>query len=111
MHFGNFALFLDDSLPFRVTPAYDMLPMLWAPGGQGELIGRQFAPVLPLPAMTEPWREAAGWAENFWDRMAADPRLSPEFGLMAREGATVVRQLRHHVGLPVPVQVSPPLPR
>jgi serine/threonine protein kinase HipA of HipAB toxin-antitoxin module len=28
MHFGNLAFFLNDTLPFRVTPAYDMLPML-----------------------------------------------------------------------------------
>jgi hypothetical protein len=98
MHFGNLAFFLDDSLPFRVTPAYDMLPMLWAPGSQGEFIERQFAPAPPLPAMTEPWREASGWAEIFWDRVAADPRLSPEFGPMAREAAAVVRQLRRHVG-------------
>jgi hypothetical protein len=88
----------DDSLPFQVTPAYDMLPMLWAPGSQGELIERRFAPAPLLPAMVEPWREAAGWAENFLDRVAADSRLSPEFGLMAREGGAVVRQLRRHVG-------------
>ncbi len=98
MHFGNLAFYLDDTLPFRVTPAYDMLPMLWAPGSQGELIERRFAPAPPLPAMTEPWREAARWAENFWDRVAADPRLSPEFGRMAHEGGVVVRQLRRHVG-------------
>ncbi|MES2923039.1 MAG: type II toxin-antitoxin system HipA family toxin YjjJ [Verrucomicrobiota bacterium] len=98
MHFGNLAFFLDDTLPFRVTPAYDMLPMLWAPGSQGELIERQFAPAPPLPAMTEPWREAAGWAEDFWNRVAGDPRLSPEFGVMAREGGAVLRQLRRHVG-------------
>ena len=60
MHFGNLAFFLDDSLPFPVTPVYDMLPLLWVPGSQGELIERQFAPAPPLPAMTEPWGEAAG---------------------------------------------------
>ena len=98
MHFGNLAFFLDDTLPFRVTPAYDMLPMLWAPGSQGELIERRFAPSPPLPAMTEPWREAAGWAENFWDRVVEDPRLSPDFGPMVREGGVVVRQLRRHLG-------------
>ena len=98
MHFGNLAFFLDDTLPFRVTPAYDMLPMLWAPGSQGELIERQFTPAPPMPAMTEPWREAAGWAENFWYRVERDPRLSPEFGQTAHEGGAVVRQLRRHVG-------------
>ena len=98
MHFGNLAFFLDDTLPFRVTPTYDMLPMLWAPGSQGELIQRQFAPAPPLPAITEPWRQAAGWAENFWDRVAGDPRLSAEFGRMARQAGGIVSNLRRHVG-------------
>ena len=98
MHFGNLAFFLNDTLPFRVTPAYDMLPMLWAPGSQGELIERPFAPAPPLPAMTEPWREAAGWAEDFWDRVATDSRLSQEFTRIASEAGMVVRNLRRHVG-------------
>jgi HipA-like C-terminal domain len=98
MHFGNLAFFLDDTLPLRVTPAYDMLPMLWAPGSQGEIVERRFAPAPPLPAMTESWREAAGWAEIFWDRVAADDRISPDFVRMSREVGAVVGQLRRHVG-------------
>jgi serine/threonine protein kinase HipA of HipAB toxin-antitoxin module len=34
MHFGNLTFWLGDTLPFQVAPAYDMLPMLWAPSGQ-----------------------------------------------------------------------------
>jgi hypothetical protein len=98
MHFGNLVFFLDDTLPFRVTPAYDMLPMLWVPGSQGELIERQFAPPPPLPAMTEPWREAAGWAENFWSRVAGDVRISPEFARIAENAGAGLARLRRHVG-------------
>ncbi len=98
MHFGNLAFFLDDTLPFRVTPAYDMLPMLWAPGSQGELIERQFAPAPPLPAMTEPWREAAEWAEIFWDRVVGDARLSADFAQFASDAQAVLARLRRHVG-------------
>ena len=98
MHFGNLAFFLDDALPLQVAPAYDMLPMLWAPGSQGEWVERQFAPAPPLPAMIGPWREAVGWAEIFWQRVAADSRLSAEFGALAREAGAVVGQLRRHVG-------------
>ncbi len=98
MHLGNLAFFLDDTLPFRVTPAYDMLPMLWAPGSQGELIERQFAPAPPLPAMTEPWREAAEWAEDFWNRVSEDVRLSPEVARIAGDSRAVLVRLRKHVG-------------
>lgn len=97
MHFGNLAFFLTDSLPLRVTSAYDMLPMLWSPGSQGEIIGRTFAPAPPLPAMTDAWREAAVWAEDFWTRVAGDGRLSPDFAGLAGGALDLVRRLRRHV--------------
>lgn len=104
MHLGNLAFFLGDSLPFQITPAYDMLPMLWSPGNQGELIDRLFAPAPPLPALAGPWLEAVGWAEIFWDGVTADGRLSPDFKRMADEAGEVVRVLRRHVeGEPKPV--------
>ncbi len=98
MHFGNLAFFLDDTLPFRVTPAYDMLPMLWAPGSQGEMVARDFAPAPPIPALTGAWREAAVWAEDFWQRVAADSRLSPEFSSIVRDAGESVQRLRRFVG-------------
>lgn len=98
MHFGNLAFFMDDSLPFRVAPAYDMLPMLWAPGSQGELVERQFSPPPPIPAMLEPWQQAADLAEDFWIRLEGDSRLSREFAEIARESGARVRQLRRHMG-------------
>ena len=98
MHFGNLAFFLTDALPWRVAPAYDMLPMLWSPGSQGEMIERRFTPAPPLPAMMDSWREAAVWAEDFWGRVTEDERLSADFGRMAHDAGVVLRQLRAHVG-------------
>jgi hypothetical protein len=98
MHSGNLAFFLDDTLPFRVAPAYDMLPMLWAPGGQGELTERKFAPAPPLPALVESWREASGWAEIFWDRVAEDAWLSPEFARTVDDAQVGLTRLIKHVG-------------
>jgi hypothetical protein len=98
MHAGNLAFFLTDALPLRITPCYDMLPMLWAPGPQGEIIHRRFAPAPPLPSLSEPWREAAAMAEDFWQRVTADPRISPAFIAIAGEALEVVRRLRAHVG-------------
>lgn len=98
MHAGNLAFFLSDTLPLRVTPCYDMLPMLWAPGPQGEIVTRRFAPIPPVPSWLDPWREAAAMADDFWQRMANDARISPEFRLTAAEAGDRVRQLRRHVG-------------
>jgi hypothetical protein len=98
MHAGNLAFFCGERLPLQVTPCYDMLPMLWAPGSQGELVVRRFSPAPPLPAMTETWRDAAVRAEDFWSRVVEDERLTTGFATMAGEALNVVRLLRSHVG-------------
>lgn len=94
MHFGNFSFWFDNALPFRVAPSYDMLPMLWAPGPQGELVERRFAPVPPVPAALDAWRDAAAWADEFWRNFAADGRLSPEFAGFAADARAGLEKLR-----------------
>lgn len=98
MHAGNLSFFLGDTLPLEITPAYDMLPMLWAPGSQGELVPRRFAPAPPVPARADAWREAAELSERFWQRAAADPRLTPAFATIAAQSAETLTRLRAHVG-------------
>ncbi len=98
MHAGNLSFWLDAALPFRVAPAYDMLPMLWAPGPQGEIVPRTYAPAPPLPAALAAWREAAGWAAVLWERLTGEPQLSEEFQGFARIAAGTLARLRAHVG-------------
>jgi HipA-like C-terminal domain/HTH domain len=98
MHHGNLAFWMDDALPFLLAPSYDMLPMLWSPGPQGEIIERQFNPAPPLPAEQETWQEAAAWATIYWQRLAADPRLSPAFARIASSADAIVQRLRSRVG-------------
>ena len=94
MHFGNLALWMSDDLPFRLAPAYDMLPMLWAPSAQGELVNRRHAPEPPIPAMRDAWHEAAEWADQFWDNLASDQRLSKEFLCFAEQAIATLARLR-----------------
>lgn len=98
MHAENVAFFLGDELPLRPTPAYDMLPMHWAPGPLGEIVERRFAPEPPVPSMTELWREAAALAAEFWQRVIDDPRLSPSRADAARQAHEILGRLRQHVG-------------
>lgn len=98
MHFGNLAFWFDDTLPFRVAPAYDMLPMLWAPATGSATPHPTFAPLPPTPAQAAVWSVAAGWADVFWQRVAADARVSAEFADIAREAGETVRRLRAHFG-------------
>ncbi len=92
MHFGNLSFWREDTLPFRPLPAYDMLPMIWAPTSQGEVVEREFVPPGWIHASEPVWREAADWAVEYWRRLAANSTVSPEFARRAREaGATVER--------------------
>ena len=94
MHFGNLAFFLSDALPLRLAPAYDMLPMLWAPVPGQATPTPVFAPVPPLPGELAGWTEAAAWAEEFWVRVAGDPRVSAEFAAIARAAGAQVGRMR-----------------
>lgn len=93
MHACNLSFFLDDSMPLRVTPCYDMLPMLWAPGSQGEIVSRRFAPLPPLPMYEDEWLRARQWAEDFWQRVIGDPRISEEFRDQANDARKTLRRM------------------
>jgi hypothetical protein len=97
MHAGNLAFWLDDQQPFRLAPVYDMLPMLHAPGSQGEIIPRTFRPPVPLPAMIPAWQTAAPTASEFWENLSADPRLSPDFQKLAQAALTTLRTMRRRL--------------
>lgn len=98
MHAGNLAFRLTDELPFQLTPAHDMLPMLWAPDPQGELMDRHFAPQPPVPAAAEAWREMLDPAREFWSRVISDQRVSREFAATARSAGEVLARLAERFG-------------
>jgi len=84
-HYGNISLLLDND-DWKLSPTYDMLPMLYAPVG-GELVARDFAAQLPQPtAATLPeWERARSLARAFWQSVAGDERVSAAFRAIAAE--------------------------
>jgi hypothetical protein len=98
MHPANTSLELTDQAPFSLTPSYDMLPMLYAPGPQGDLGTRPFAPRPPLPAVAAEWAEAAPAALAFWARVATDPRISADFRTLAQFAGATVQRLQTRFG-------------
>jgi hypothetical protein len=94
MHFGNLAFWFGDEAPFRLAPAYDMLPMLWAPTVGHATPEPAFAPALPLPAEREVWHEAAALATEFWRVVAGSPLVSPGFATIARAAGDTLARLR-----------------
>ncbi len=89
MHDGNLAF-----LPgLELAPAYDMLPMLYAPQRGVELVERKFAPALPVPRERSAWVQAAEAAVVFWHRAACDERISAEFRSISTRNADHVEHL------------------
>ena len=92
MHFGNVSFLFDADGRFRLTPIYDMLPMLYAPVSD-QLVERQFAPAtLPSDAMSA-WHQAYQLAGNFWRRVAEDPHISEEFKAITRANERTIEEL------------------
>lgn len=94
MHFGNLCFFLGDALPLRLTPSYDMLPMLYRPSGSGAVVARDYLPPPPVPSDMHHWQEAAEWTELFWHRVARHADISAEFRGIAAANAEIVSRSR-----------------
>ena len=80
MHFGNLSFHIDRELPFRLAPIYDMLPMHYAPAGDGSL---RNSPLTTIPATSET-RELA---RKFWLSVAAHKHVSEPFKKIAQLNA------------------------
>jgi len=94
MHLGNASVWFGDRQPFRLAPAYDMLPMVWAPGPQGEIVPRTFAPPPPLPGDREAWQTVAPWALEYWQRVQTDRQISAAFRALAHSARIAVEAMR-----------------
>lgn len=92
-HHGNLSLLLQDHR-WRLAPAYDMLPMLYAPVA-GEVVSRDFATQPPRPTVhtLAVWPQARELATRFWQAAAVDERISAGFRAMAQANQTLVAGL------------------
>lgn len=92
MHDGNLA-FRPAPKPgmFELAPAFDMLPMLYAPVRGVELPKRELKVTLPLPNETKNWFTAAQAALSFWQMVSKDERVSQEFRQCSEQNAELVK--------------------
>lgn len=88
MHLGNLSLGFEGEV-FRLLPAYDMCSMGFAPASG------HVKPISFTPPRIEPFQPPldnlslevpVALARRFWDRLAADPKLSPEFAAYLAQG-------------------------
>jgi hypothetical protein len=87
-HFGNLSFFTGEDR-LKLTPTYDMLPMVLAPVGT-MMVDRDFKPSPPTAATLEVWHPAAELAQRFWSEVAREERsLKP----LARQCGDAVTRL------------------
>jgi hypothetical protein len=91
-HFGNITLFDDYEGPFKLAPAYDMLPMLFAPQND-QMVPRQFEPPAPRSVWLPVWSRARSLAEDYWNQLVADGRLSQEFRQLCAASLEALRAM------------------
>ena len=97
MHLGNVALHLTDNRPLALAPVYDMSPMRFRPASTGEVIERDYEVSLPAPEQQSDWLEALPIAKMFWQRVADDLRISPQFSTIAVAAESALERARRHM--------------
>lgn len=81
-HFGNIAFFDEYDGQFRLAPAYDMLPMLFAPEHE-QIVPRRFDASPPTAQTLSVWPEAHALAQRYWRDLSVDTRVSDDFRAIA----------------------------
>jgi hypothetical protein len=81
----------------QLAPAYDMLPMRYAPLPGGEVPLRDFEPALPLPPLRAVWLQACAAALAFWQQAAQDTRISGAFQALCAANAQRLARVAERV--------------
>ncbi len=89
-HFGNISFFWEITKgKLSLAPAYDMLPMLYAPEN-GQIIGRSFQPSMAEAAALKEWKSAFSLAKEYWLRVSRDKRISAVFRNIAKTNQKIL---------------------
>ncbi|MDR9824814.1 hypothetical protein RCJ22_04240, partial [Vibrio sp. FNV 38] len=83
--------------PFALTPVYDMLPMVYAPNSAGMLRDAAIEVKFDLNVSKSAWLTAIPLAQQFWQTVARDPRISEAFRHIAQEMPEKIRQIEEKV--------------
>ncbi|QWT46850.1 type II toxin-antitoxin system HipA family toxin YjjJ [Azospira inquinata] len=79
MHPGNLSLIAAEAPPYALAPAYDMLPMAFAPTAGGDLPQTLASAPLPPAIGAEAWRRALGVARDYLARLREESGFSAAF--------------------------------
>jgi hypothetical protein len=79
MHAGNLSFITDNGRPYDLAPAYDMLPMAFAPRTSGDLPQSLSPARLDAAISPDQWRRALTLADNFVHALRQSKSFSSDF--------------------------------
>lgn len=79
MHGGNLSFLTEEGRPYQLVPAYDMVPMAFAPPAESAVTQRWLDSTARSEISSEVQRQALGRMQIFLQRLEADDRLSEGF--------------------------------
>ena len=82
-----------------LSPAYDMLPMLYAPMAVGEVPIREFQLTLPNPQEQDIWSQAFRMAIEFWNVAANDARITVGFREICESNLTTLEAINQKLDI------------
>jgi biotin operon repressor len=102
-HNGNLSFFYDAIFElktpprFRLTPAYDVLPMAFAPNRAGTMLQRGYIPQLRPEVEGGYWRQAYPVALQYWQQISSNNQFSTDFRRLANESRLQLMQLQQSI--------------
>ena len=75
---------------FVLAPAFDQLPMLYAPASDGQLPQREFTRPAPSADTWDVWDEAVSLASQFWERAGGEPMISGDMRSVAHSNGRII---------------------
>lgn len=92
MHTGNLSCLTDAGRPYQLAPAYDMLPMAFAPRSGGDIVNHLAPADLHASVPHGVWRPMLGLAQQYLGRLKQEKRFSSDFAPCV---AALERHLAH----------------
>lgn len=97
MHSWNVAFLHDGQTPLALAPAFDMLPMQWAPPRSGFVSNVDFKVAFDTPPPLEIWQEMLPVAIAFWSAVRESDRIDEAFRTAASTALAIVNELAGHL--------------
>ncbi len=76
---------------YTLAPAFDQLPMLYAPTSDGQVPAREYTRPAPSADTWDVWEEATDLAISFWERAAEDRRITEAMRAVARDNRHIIK--------------------